>query len=199
MKLEYTGPKPIISHTGIKFDLGKEDKYHYLAFAIQLLQALDHEYIEDRTYRFEPEKHRYSDDELLSILRRYAPEAEAEARQRAERLQRDIDAEIAQARQHALLNADEREALVNNLKLMYNYRLQRTVNKSLYYSAVNALALLIARGHIYYIKVPFRQEYFHVFHTVEGVLKKMKMTFDTQIEIYKETEKLMVRLDVASR
>jgi len=199
MKLAYTGPKPIISHTGIEFDLRKEDKYHYLAFAIQLLKALDHEYIEDRTYRFEPEMHRYSDDELLTILRRYAPEAEAEARQRADRLKRDIDAEIAEARQHALLNAAEREALVNNLKLMSDYRLQRSINKSLYYSAVDALASLIARGHIYYIKVPFRQEYFHVFHTVEGVLKKMKKTFDTQIEIYEENERLMVRLDVASR
>jgi len=199
MQLKYAGPKPVISHTGIAFDLNKDDKYHYLAFAVQLLKALDHEYVDERTYTFEPERHRYSDNELLAILRQFAPGAEAEADARADAKKRVLDTEISDARHHPLLNSDERDVLVGNLKLLYDYRLQRTINKSLYYSAVGALAALIARGHISFIKVPFRQEYFHVFHTVEGILKQMTGMFETQIEVFEENGRLMVRLDIASR
>ena len=199
MQLKYSGPKPIISHTGIAFDLNKDDKYHYLAFALQLLKALDHEYIEERTYTFEPEHHRYSDAELLEILRHYASGAEFKAETKIGRKRHELDAEIDAARGSTLLNEDERNALLSNLTLLYDYRLQRTVNKSLYYSAVEALAVLIARGHISYIKVPFRQEYFHVFHTLEGMLKKMTNLIDTKMEVYEEGGKLMVRLDVAGR
>ena len=53
MILKYVGPKPIISHTGIEFDNNKEDKYAYLNIVIQLIRALDHEYIENRIYKYE--------------------------------------------------------------------------------------------------------------------------------------------------
>lgn len=199
MQLKYTGPRPIISHTGVTFDQKKEDKFHYLAFAIELLQAVDHEYLKDATYTFEPGPNHHDGEEMLTVLRRFCPQAETEAKRRALQKRYKLDGEIQDAEQNPLLNREERDALVNNLKLMYDYRLQRTVNKNLYYSAISALASLIAKDGICYIKVPFRQEHYHVFHSLEGILNTQKYPLNTRLEIYEEKGELMVRLDVTSR
>ena len=37
MKIEYAGLKPVISEHGISFKDGKEDKYIYLSYAIDIL------------------------------------------------------------------------------------------------------------------------------------------------------------------
>jgi hypothetical protein len=199
MQLKYTGPKPMISHTGIEFDKNKDDKYHYLEFVIHLLKALDHDYIDNKTYLYEPSHHHYSDAQMLELIRHYAPGAENDARARAEMKRSQLDAELTAAQQHTLLNDEERSTLEKNLRLMYDYRLQRTINKSFYYSAIGALAELIAEDHIHYIKAPLRQEYFHVFHTVEGIVGAMKKPIQTQMEVYEENGELMVRLDIANR
>ena len=199
MQLKYTGPKPIISHTGITFDQKKEDKFHYLAFVIELLKAVDHEYLKDATYTFEPETPAHSGEEMLAVLHRFSPEAQTEAKRRALHKRRELDGEIEDAGRNPLLNRDERNTLVTNLKLMYDYRLQRTINKSLYYSAVTTLASLIAADGICYIKVAFRQEYYHVFHSLEGILNTQKFPLRTHLEVYEDKGELMVRLDVTSR
>jgi len=41
MTIKYVGPRPTISHRGINFKDGKEDKYVYLMIGIQILQAID--------------------------------------------------------------------------------------------------------------------------------------------------------------
>ena len=41
MELKYVGLKPVISEHGISFKDGKEDKYVYLSFAIDILIALE--------------------------------------------------------------------------------------------------------------------------------------------------------------
>ena len=73
MELKYVGPKPIISHTGIEFDNNKEDKYIYLNIVVQLLKALDHDYFEDKTYTYNADTSRLSNDELLQELKKYCP------------------------------------------------------------------------------------------------------------------------------
>ena len=199
IKLHYVGPKPAVSHTGVTFDNKKDDKYRYLQFAVQLLKALDHDYAYGRPYAYEPDNRRYDDDEILDIIRHYRPDAENEAQEWARKKTEELDAEIAAARSATPLNELERETLVKNLRLMHAYRLQRTINKSLYYAAAAALADVIAKEHIQYIKAAFRIEHFHVLHTIEGMLRTLKKPFGTKMAIYEESGKLTVRLDITSR
>ena len=72
MTIKYAGPKANISHTGINFDTNKEDKYVYLDIALQLVVALDHDYIENKTYTHTLEKH-LSSDEIVDILKKRCP------------------------------------------------------------------------------------------------------------------------------
>lgn len=44
MKLEYAGLKPMINEHGVSFKDGKEDKFVYLKYAIDILLAIDHEH-----------------------------------------------------------------------------------------------------------------------------------------------------------
>ncbi len=41
MKIKYLSARPMISHHGIDFKDGKEDKYVYLIIAVQILKAID--------------------------------------------------------------------------------------------------------------------------------------------------------------
>ncbi len=197
MLLEYAGPKPLISHTGIAFDLNKSDKYRYLPFVAELLMALNHNHEEACTFTYEPDRRRYSESEIMEIIRRFAPEAEAQAQIQAEKKRRLLDKELADARRNTLLTVEERHALAANLELMRDYRIRRAVNKSLYYSAVRALASLIAHGRVSYIETVFSPVYFHVLHTLEGVFTGMKgMPFVT-LSVFEKEGRLFVRLKTA--
>ena len=50
MKLKYMGLKPVISEHGISFKDGKEDKFVYLSFAIDILISINHTYEKDKKY-----------------------------------------------------------------------------------------------------------------------------------------------------
>ena len=44
MKFEYVGYRPIISHHGITFKQGKDDKFVYFPYVYEILNSLNHEY-----------------------------------------------------------------------------------------------------------------------------------------------------------
>jgi len=199
MQLKHTGPKAMISHTGIAFDMEKKDKYRYLQCVVHLLKAIDHEYDEGRSYTFAPRDQLYSDNELQQGIRRFAPEAETEAERRYRAKVQTLDAEIAEAERHRLLGPEERTVFSNNLRLMRDYRLQRTVNKSFYYSALHALAVMIAHKKIRYILAPFGRHCFHVFHSIEGVARELRLPLSTRLEVFEEKGELMVRLECSGR
>ena len=71
MELKYVGPKPIISHTGINFDNNKEDKFVYLNIVVQLLKSLNHQYITDKVYTYQPDMNRLSTNELHDELKSF--------------------------------------------------------------------------------------------------------------------------------
>ena len=64
MKIKYIGPKVVISHLGISFKEGKEDKYNYLLSSFQILKAIKHEYIKGTLYNFNLENN-ISDSNIL--------------------------------------------------------------------------------------------------------------------------------------
>ena len=53
MKIQYTGLKPVVNAHGISFKEGKEDKFIYLPFAVDILNAINHDYEQKRVYSHE--------------------------------------------------------------------------------------------------------------------------------------------------
>lgn len=196
MKLKYAGPKPIISQTGIEFDNNKEDKYVYLNIVVQLLKALNHEYIENRTYTYKADTCLLSDDELYNELKKYCPNINSLMDKESHNVEDEIKHQIQRAHENCILSNDDKEVLEKNIEIMHDYLIQRSVNKSVYYCAVNTLAKLLKEDNIDYIVAPMTEPFLHVFHSLQGSLEHQKSPIDSTIDIYKENGVLLVKLQV---
>ncbi len=196
MKIKFVGPKAIISHTGIEFDNNKEDKYVYLNIVIQLLKALDHEYIENKMYYYSADTSRLNDEEILQEIQKYCDNLKDIYSKVLKDEENYINEQIKNAQENSFLNTQEKEVLIKNINLMREYIIQRSFNKKLYYCILDKLADVMKRDHIDYVIAPMFQKFAHVFHSVEGVLHAKKHPIDTKIEIYEEKGKLLVKLDL---
>ena len=197
MTLKYVGPKPIISHTGIGFDTNKEDKYVYLPIVAKLLKALDHEYIQGKSYTCEADRD-ISPANMMDILEKYCPNLETLLNKTNHNVEEEIEHNLERANESDMLNVVEKEVLVNNIELMHNYMLQRSVNKSVYYCAMRALAKVVKRDHIDHITTPFFQTYMHVLHSLQGTLLTKKFPVDTALDIYEHDKHLFITLKVVN-
>ena len=196
MELKYVGPKPIISHTGIDFDNNKEDKFAYLNIVVQLLKALNHEYFEDKTYTYNTETGRLSNSELLRELTKFCPNINSLMEKENHNIEDEIKHNLQRATENETIQKADKETLKNNINIMHDYLVQRSINKSVYYCAINALAELLKHDQISYIVVPMFQTFAHVLHSVQGVLKEDEISLDTKLEIYQDKGKLLVKLEV---
>jgi len=199
MKLQFVGPKPLISASGIDFDNNKEDKHVYINIAVQLLKALDHEYIDDKKYVYDTNSDRINDIDLMNEIHAYCPNVDELMEERKALVLEEVEDELTRARENKIIDEDSRGALINNITMMKEYRIQRAVNKTVYYCAINALADVVKRDHIEYIIAPMFQKFAHVFHSIQGVLNEQKFPIDTNIEIYEEAGKLLAKLQVQNR
>lgn len=196
MKLVYAGPKPIISHTGILFDKNKEDKYSYLGILVKLLNALNHDYLEDKTYVCEAIVSDLSGDELYRELKKYCKDIDDLINSENHTIECQIEHDLARAHDNLILNDAAKETLENNIKIMHDYMIHRSINKSLYYCGVHALAEIIKREKIEHISVPMFIKYTHVLHSVQGVLKSERKPIESNLTIFEENEKLVAKLQI---
>lgn len=199
MKLKYAGPKPIISHTGIEFDNNKEDKYVYINIALQLLKALSHTYHEDKKYVYQANTSRISDNELLDEAKKYCPDINSLMDKQNHVIEEEVQHQLQRAHANLVIGDDNKKVLENNINMMHDYLVQRSVNKTVYYCLINALAKLLQEGNIDYIIVPMFQSYFHVLHSVQGSLQLQKFPIHTKLDIYKEKGELLTQLKVINQ
>ncbi|MDD2790557.1 MAG: hypothetical protein PHU40_07835 [Sulfurimonas sp.] len=197
MKLAYAGPKPIISHTGVAFDKNKEDKYSYLSVLITLLNAFNHEYIKDKTYICDANAHELKADDIYSELKKYCPNIDTIIQSQNHDIEAAIEHDLHRVEENRILNEFEKEALHNNIELMHDYKIQRSINKSIYYCGIHALAELIEREKIEHITVPMFIKYTHILHSVQGVLQTEKRPLESSLSIFEEDEKLMAKLQIS--
>ncbi|MCD6259733.1 MAG: hypothetical protein J7J31_09050 [Helicobacteraceae bacterium] len=195
-ELKYVGPKPIISHHGVTFDNNKVDKFDYLNIVLQLLKALDHEYMEEKTYTYDTTTKRLDSRTLIDELYKYCPEIDAVVDDRDHIIEEDIAKELQDAKENTVLSAIDKETLENNITIMHDYLVQRAINKSVYYYAIEVLANLVRKHHLEYIIVPMYEKFVHILHSLQGVLKKQKYPLDTKLDIYQEDGKLLAKLEI---
>ncbi|MDD2829626.1 MAG: hypothetical protein PHW18_08650 [Sulfuricurvum sp.] len=193
---KYVGPKPLISKTGIDFDQNKEDKFVFMSIVAELIQALDHEYITDKNYVCNTGDRPLNSDAILGLIRKYNPNLTLEIEERKKLTEKAITDELDRANHNKLLCAEECQILVKNIELMRSYNIQRSINKSIYYSGINILAEIIKRGHIDTIISPMFLKFNHVFHSVQGVLVKLHPPIDSTIDIYEDSGHLKTKFTI---
>ncbi|QOP42079.1 hypothetical protein [Sulfurimonas marina] len=196
MHIKYIGPKPLISHTGITFDRNKEDKFVYLNIAVQFIKAIDHEYYEDRKYIYNMSSPRLSNDQLEDEIKKCCKNYQQLVDHQEHCIEDEVHEELERARENLTLNSIEREVLENNIRIMHDYLIQRSINKAVYYCVIERLAELVKKDNLDYIVAPMFETFVHVLHSVEGVLAEQKFPIDTNLEIFEENSQLFVKLDI---
>ncbi|MDD5052952.1 MAG: hypothetical protein PHO27_09515 [Sulfuricurvum sp.] len=196
--LKYAGPKPLISAHGIEFDHNKEDKFVYLNIVAELIKALDHDYIEDKRYTCLTGREPLSSDVIYELLRQYDPMLDKEIQTWQLTRETELDSEIEHARENKLLCEEERQVLINNITILRSYQIQRTLNKTAYYSGIGTLAQIIHKGHIEHITAPMLPTFFHVFHSIQGSLSKLHPPMESSLDIFEENAHLNIKLKIKS-
>lgn len=194
MSVKYAGPKPIISHTGIDFDNNKEDKYVYLNVAVQILQSLDHEYIPSKVYTYNIKGQRLSQDDLIKSLRKYCTDFDEVVKLQNHSIEEELNDLLHRAHDNLVLNEEEKRVLERNIEMMHDYLIQRSINKKVYYCVIERLAEVIKESKIDYIVVPMFQTFLHTLHSIQGSLMQLRQPILSDLDIYKENEKLLVKL-----
>jgi len=199
MQIKYVGPKPLISKTGISFDSEYDDRYTYLNIAIQLLNALNHDYFENRTYQYSVDAKRLNDNDIMSGLQEHCGKLEDVVSQAVDNENEIIEDELKRANDNTIITDIEKDALVKNIKMMTTYRLQYATNDALYKCAVKKLAGYVKQDHIDYVIVPMFQRFAAVLHSIQDELSSQKFPIDTTMSIYEEHGKLMAKMEVRNR
>ena len=192
MTIKYAGPRPTISHRGIEFKDGKEDKYVYLMIGIQILQAIDKDYEDNKFYSYDLNTKRVSNDDMLECMKFYEPTLEDDTLKEIEGYKNHLDAEIEQVNQRAYLKNVEKEVWVDNLKIMKEYRIQRAINKIYYMHCINNVKNVINRERIKEISVPFYEKYWHVLQTLQGSLETGRYSVKTNLKVESNNNTQMI-------
>lgn len=197
MKIQYAGPRPMISQKGISFKDGKEDKYVYLMIGIQILKAIDRSFDKNKMYAYDYSTKRVTDTEMMDTILKYEPELEKSIDERMDSFKEHLDEEIEQVRGRTNLTDLEKSTWVNNLELMEPYRMQRAVNKIYYMHCMHTIAEIIRREQIREIDVPFFEKFWHVLQTIQGEISEGRSSLRTSLKVEKdEDDNLIAKLSV---
>ncbi len=176
MKLEYAGLKPIISEHGISFKDGKEDKFIYLSFAMDILNAIDHTYEQKKKYSHQIDHKNLASNEILSILLNFHPNLENIMNQEIDSYINHLNNEEKEIENKTNLSTIEKETFIANLRLMRNYKTQRAKNKIFYFHCIETIIEIILKYKIKEIDTPFNERFWHILQTIEGKLSAQKVS-----------------------
>lgn len=194
MKLEYAGFKPFINEHGIFFKDGKEDKYVYLSYAIDILNAIDHTYEDKKIYSHQLNEKRLDPNEILQILLKFHPDLEDTMNNEINSYLVHLDNEENEVKERTTLDKLEKETYLSNLKIMRNYKIQRAKNKIFYFHCIQTIVETIIKYKIKEIDTPFNERFWHILQTLEGELSKHKIS--SNLEILGETPNLKAMLTI---
>ncbi len=175
MKLEYAGLKPIISEHGITFKDGKEDKYKYLKYAIDILTAINHDYEKKRKYSHNLNDKRLSATDIVDTLLKFHPSLERTMNTEIDSYLIHLDKEEESVRNNSQLNELEKDVFINNLKIMREYKIQRAKNKIFYMHCIETIVETIQKYKIREIETPFSERFWHILQTIQGNLSSNKI------------------------
>lgn len=194
--LKYVGPKALFSASGISFDNSKEDKFIYLSILAELIEALDHEYANDQRYVVETGSKKLDENILLELIRKRPSNLDEQIVYWTTKTTEEIDDDVERARHNPILSAEERQVLENNLEILRPYRLQRSINKSIYYAGVKLLGSIIKKSSIEHITTPMHPKFLHVLHSIQGALRTLHPPLDSSVDIYEKQGHLVVELKI---
>ncbi len=125
MKLEYAGFRPIISQHGISFKRGKDDKFIYLPFAYEILNALNNDYDSTKNHSHSIKIEELNMEKILKIISSIYSKIDTELDEKVKSYIKHLDEEEKEVENRTTLSDIEKNIYLENLKLMRTYKIQR--------------------------------------------------------------------------
>ncbi|MEA3553871.1 MAG: hypothetical protein U9R39_05665 [Campylobacterota bacterium] len=195
MNIKYAGPRATISHHGIEFKDGKEDKYLYLMIGIQILVAIDKDYGENKSYSYDLNTQRLTNDEMITIMKKYEPNLDIEMEKESDDYSEHISDEVQKVKDNNTLSLIEKQVWISNLEVMREYRIQRANNKIYYMHCIKNIKNVVKRESIKCISAPFYEKYWHVLQTLQGMLEEGRDSIKTNLRVQSdENNQMMAKL-----
>lgn len=192
--LKYAGPKPLYSSNGISFDTRKQDKFIYLSSLAELIQAVEHDYQISNPYVAETGQKVLDENVIIELIRKHTKDFDQYIEHWIAKAREEICNDLARVSSCKIFSENERVPFMNNIKSLQDYRIQRTINKSVYYAGIQALVNIFKKERLEYIITPITGEFLHVLHTLQGPLRISRPYIDTCLEIYLKNNQLMAVL-----
>ncbi len=196
MKLEYAGLKPVINEHGVSFKDGKEDKFIYLSFAIDILNAIDHTYEQKKKYSHQLNTNTLSPNEILDVLLNFHPDLEEVMNKEIDSYTKHLDSEEEAVNNRTILSKIEKDTFIANLKLMRKYKTQRAKNKIFYFHCIETIVEVILKYKIKELDTPFNERFWHILQTIEGNLSTHKISSNLKMIEENNVLKAMLLINI---
>jgi hypothetical protein len=176
MKLEYAGLKPVITEHGISFKQGKEDKFCYFPFVLEVLNALDNNYEHVKTHSHQIKIENFNFSQTINKLLAINPNIQVSIDKEIENYLIHLENEENEIKNRTNLSDIEKEIYLTNLKLMRDYKIQRATNKIFYFNCIEAIIEVIKKNKIKKIDTIFNEKFWHILKTIQNKLLHYKLT-----------------------
>lgn len=194
MHLKYVGPRPEISFSCVSFNRCKEDKFVYISSAYQLLKTLQHDYGSCNPYTDILEPFCMNEGELEKMTEAVDADLTTCIKYHQDQLQCLFDKEIHWIKENQYMDPLSKKSYYNNHALMKEYRLQRQINKSVYYMLIQKLAHMIKEKRIAYIITPLHERFTYVLINLQKRLMQDRRPIFTELEVFQEHDEFKARL-----
>lgn len=175
MKFEYIGYRPIISQFGVCYKKGKNDKYVYLPYVYEILNAVSNEYDMEKNHTYTIKVDKSNISKLYNNLLGLNPKLDQEIIEKLENYKSNLEIKSNEIKDRKNFTQLEKDAYLNNLEYKKDYKINRAKNKIFYYTAVLAIANIIKHKKIKKLTIPFNGKFWHVLKTLQGVLSGEKV------------------------
>jgi len=197
MELKYVGAKPSVSAKGVTFDQTKPDRYTFLNAAVELLEALSFEPVEDKKlYLYDVSNKELSGNELVEMLKKHCANPQEAFDSVQEKTNALIEKYTKNVEENDKLLIDERRAWLGNIEIMRDYYLQYITNESAYQCALNALVDKIHESHIEEITFTLGRNYGLVLSHLVDVLRDYKPPYDALLSFEEKDGVAVGKLDM---
>ena len=194
MKLQYTGLKPVVNAHGISFKEGKDDKFIYLPFAVDILNAINHDYEQKRVYSHELNNKEFTPSEIMDTIMKFHPDLEETMKKEMDSYNTHLNNEEESVKNRKDLLDIEKDIFIQNLRLMRNYKIQRAKNKVFYFHYIETIVETIMKHKIKEINTPFNMKFWHILQSIEGKLSSHRI--GSSLKVLNENNSLKAVLSI---
>jgi len=187
MRLKYVGAYPIVTHKGVLFDQTKPDSYKFLNAALEIMEAISSKSDDEHSIDIEANDIKdYDSTTLEDLLQKYCDDFDGLLQLHDKKTQETISNYFEGAKNNPNLSQDEKNALLNNIKIMQEYYRQYIANEIAYECALKALSNLIHQNKIDDITFMVGRNYGLVLNHLVQVLQDSVPPYDATMEFFSD-------------